>query len=130
MEKQIFKAGDRVFIYGLGWVVIEKVAELYVVVCKTYSEKDSFFTIPNDLVSFTEYTLQGNSQERPINYEDYIEKWGKFKSRCGFFIDKLEGFGSYGKDSNKHFFIAKGANKEIYEFEPLTKEQIKVLGLE
>ncbi|MFJ1491863.1 hypothetical protein [Capnocytophaga canis] len=128
MEKQIFKKGDRVFVYGLGWVVIEKVAEFYVVVCKTYSEKDRFFTIPNDLVSFTEYTLQGNSQERPINYEDYIGKWGKFKSRGlkRFVIDKLKSVEFHEKNS----FCAETDRTYYYEFDPLTEEQIKILGLE
>lgn len=125
MEKQIFKTGDRVFVYGLGWVVIEKVAELYVVVCKTYSEKDSFFTIPNDLVSFTEYSLQGNSQERPIDYNDYIGKWGKFWDDYvdeGFCVSKL----------NKivfDFFHTTDDTPFNY-FEPLTEEQIKILELE
>ncbi|MFK8281652.1 hypothetical protein [Capnocytophaga cynodegmi] len=125
MEKQMFKKGDRVFVYGLGWVVIEKVAELYVVICKTYSEKDSFFTIPNELVSFTEYTLQGNSQERLIDYNDYIGKWGKFWDNVNtenFVIGKLS-------EINDDLFSCREDWSDFDNFEPLTEEQIKILEL-
>ncbi|GIJ96582.1 hypothetical protein CAPN001_11510 [Capnocytophaga stomatis] len=127
MEKQIFKTGDRVFVYGLGWVVIEKVAELYVVVCKTYSDKDSFFTIPNELVSFTEYTLDGFSQERPINYDDYIGKWGVFILRGRHIIIGILSEYVSGVDTP---FVEKTTEMCFDSFEPLTEEQIKMLELE
>ena len=38
------------------------------------------------LLSFMEYTLQGFSQERPINYEGYIGKWGRFLIKMKFIL--------------------------------------------
>lgn len=73
--KEIFKEGDRVFHIQYGWgKVIRQVSEnIFLVIYATenliegqfvnqYTERMSRF----DLLSFTEYTLQGFSQERPI----------------------------------------------------------------
>lgn len=124
MEKQIFSEGDKVFIYGFGWVTIEKVEKFYVVIRKVYLGKDIFFYVLNELVSFTEYTLQGNSQEKPVNYEEYIGKLGKFwdEGEKNFVVGKLL------KYEDKLFYVK---DYSYYEhFELLTEEQIKVLGLE
>ncbi|GIM52013.1 hypothetical protein CAPN004_10430 [Capnocytophaga cynodegmi] len=129
MEKQIFKKGDRVFDIRFGWgkVIKEEKGKIEVDFprkqCCAFYNKSNIATL-----SFTEYTLQGHSQERPINYEDYIGKWGKFKSRGlkRFVIDKLKSVEFHEKNS----FCAETDRTYYYEFEPLTEEQIKVLGLE
>lgn len=126
MEKQIFKKGDRVFVANYGWgKIINERDTTYTI---SFDNKNVGTRIPRNLVSFTEYTLQGFSQEKPINYEDYIGKWGKFKSRGlkRFVIDKLKSVEFHEKNS----FCAETDRTYYYEFEPLTEEQIKVLGLE
>lgn len=83
------------------------------------------------ILSFTEYTLNNFSQERPINYEDYIGKWGKFwngennKHNCS--IAKLHHYDP-DADFGEQFTCVLGLNHDY--FEPLTEEQIKILGLE
>ena len=68
MEQTIFKVGDRVFHIQYGWGVIdEEYSELLVVVFDgraKRNEKLSFTNFNNKLLSFTEYTLDGFSQER------------------------------------------------------------------
>ncbi|WP_404812054.1 hypothetical protein ACIRNY_10985 [Capnocytophaga canimorsus] len=124
MKKKIFKADDRVFVAGYGWGEIKYTAGIK----STIVFDDNKFiniSVPNKLVSFTEYTLQGHSQERPINYEDYVGKWGKFWDDYvdeGFCVSKL----------NKivfDFFYTTDDTPFNY-FEPLTEEQVKILGLE
>lgn len=80
-----------------------------------------------NLLSFTEYTLQGFSQERPINYEVYIGKWGRFfdKNEIHIAIDKLVDYHGSSADAPFESRFAHYSN-----FEPLTEEQIKILNLE
>ena len=75
MKTEIFKVGDRVYHYKYGWgEVIKEVFECDVLV-RYETENligDNFQyqvverMLRFDLLSFTEYTLQGFSQERPI----------------------------------------------------------------
>jgi len=75
MKTEIFKVGDRVYHYKYGWgEVIKEVFECDVLV-RYETENligDNFQSqvvermLRFDLLSFTEYTLQGFSQERPI----------------------------------------------------------------
>ena len=73
MKKSIFKVGDKVFDYRYGWGIVD------------YNEDDSFYPVLVEFVeyedaytwdgrayqgapivlSFTEYTIEGFSQERP-----------------------------------------------------------------
>lgn len=129
MEKQIFKEGDRVFVKYLGWgTIICKASKVKHRIRFDNDKPNLERNIRNNLISFTEYILQGFSQERPINYEDYIGKWGKFFDNEGdedIVISRLT-----------EFFKSEGVRyltsyKAIYRFfEPLTEEQIKILGLE
>ena len=143
MEKQIFKIGDRVFDIRFGWgkVIDDDKGGLFPIGVQ-FDNNDSQEVIvytddgkhmPGEefsLLSFTEYTLQGFSQERPINYNDYIGKWGKFWNddfedfEDYYVISKLK---EYKSGDTYKFKILGG----IYNtFEPLTEEQIKVLNLE
>ncbi|WGU68236.1 hypothetical protein QIU18_00445 [Capnocytophaga canimorsus] len=66
--------------------------------------------------------------EKQIDWNDYVGKWGKFKSRGlkRFVIDKLKSVEFHEKNS----FCAETDRTYYYEFEPLTEEQVKILGLE
>lgn len=75
--KDIFKEGDRVFHIQYGWGTIKNVLnDMYV-----FDKGSEIFGFPKDnnkTLSFTEYTLNGFSQERP---EELPKKgqvvWGK-----------------------------------------------------
>lgn len=141
MKKQTFEKGDRVFdiLYGWGEVVGVYKTGLYVVKVKFNNIKDKiYYTIDGkyehkDLaprLSFTEYNYEngGFSQERPINYEEYVGKWGKFtdiSNNNDFVIGRLSSF----KVSNDETYFATESGDAYNTFEPLTEEQIKVLNL-
>ena len=138
MEKQIFKVGDRVFDIRFGWGTvkhIEKDEDSYFPVNVLFdddkNQNSKFYTAGHsdekysNLLSFTEYTLQGFSQERLVNYEEYIGKWGVFwDRRCnGYYISKLKEI-----DVNNGFteFVDSDSGKWD-KFRPLMEEQIKIL---
>lgn len=141
MKKQTFEKGDRVFDIRFGWgkVVDDNRACLFPIGIQ-FDDDDSQEVIvytddgklslgeESPLLSFTEYTLQGFSQRRPINYDDYIGKWGKFtdvSNNNDFVIGRLSSF----KVSNDETYFATESGDAYNIFEPLTEEQIKVLGL-
>ena len=128
--KTIFKIGDRVFDYQYGWGEIEDFDDHGHLTAKfeigsiIYMQDGRRPSSSKPTLSFTEYTLQGFSQERPIEYEDYIGKWGAFwydnDNDC-LIISKLVDFG------DELFETEKGGR--FINFKPLSEEQIKVLEL-
>ena len=62
-EKSVFKVGDKVYHFTHGWGIID-VLDSFVTV--SFNDKKIHFNHNTQLLSFTEYTLQGFSQERPI----------------------------------------------------------------
>ncbi len=138
MKKQTFEKGDRVFDYIKGWGEIihtysdnwEEVDDNYTVcVVKFDSSKEIVhFTkyLATKMLSFTEYTLQGFTKEKPVNYEEYVGKWGRFfdKNEIHIAIDKLVDYHGSSADAPFESRFAHYSN-----FEPLTEEQLKVLGL-
>ena len=137
--KTIFKKGDRVFDIKHGWGTVAlrlkesedpyyrwRVDFTYHRESYTDEGKSNISDAYRSL-SFTEYDLinGGFSQERPINYNDYIGKWGKFwnDNKERFIIGKLL---YYSKDRDDPF---ESEFNWFENFEPLTEEQIKVLGL-
>jgi hypothetical protein len=64
MKKEIFKVGDRVYHYTYGWGEVTSHEEDKIITVKFSDDTITF--IDGKLLSFTEYTLQGFSQERPI----------------------------------------------------------------
>ena len=138
MKKQTFEKGDRVFDYLKGWGEIihtysdnwEEVDDNYTVcVVKFDSSKEIVhFTkyLATKMLSFTEYTLQGFTKEKPVNYEEYVGKWGRFfdKNEIHIAIDKLVDYHGSSADAPFESRFAHYSN-----FEPLTEEQLKVLGL-
>lgn len=138
MDKQIFKIGDRVFDIMYGWGVVEELHQdeerSYPLIVRfpgfdtLYYTRDgkSNTSDSHPILSFTEYGFDNRfSQERPINYEEYIGKWGKFwDDRIKeYIISRLERITPDGFKSNTSIMI-------YNNFEPLTEEQIKMLNLE
>lgn len=77
MKKQIFKPGDRVFYYTKGWGIVKTVYNKEPFpekLCVSVKFDDKLidtvhFTYRQSaLLSFTEYTLLGFSQKRPIKF--------------------------------------------------------------
>lgn len=136
MEKQIFKVGDKVFDIFYGWGEVKEIQEEGIHVIRvdfdnysTNYTKDGkdYHTHLSPILSFTEYDLVngGFSQERPINYSNYIGKYCKFwnKDKHNTVIDR---FVSYDNSKTKFF----ESTFDYYEnFEPLTEEQIEILNL-
>ena len=135
----VFRKGDQVFDIRFGWgkVIDDNKGGLFPIGVQFHDDdSQEVIVYTNDgkykldeespLLSFTEYTLQGFSQERPINYKDYIGKWGKFWDNDleGLQIGKLRKF-----DLNSKYPF--GCRYGFFNnFELLTGEQIKVLNLE
>lgn len=138
MKKQTFEKGDRVFDIRFGWGEVtylyssdwEKSASEHLVCSVKFDNgKGCHYTknVALKSLSFTEYGFDDRfSQERPIDYEKCVGKWGKFwnKDTNDIVIDKLiDYYGDYVYESFKSRFT------HYQNFEPLTEEQIKVLGL-
>lgn len=125
----ISKAGERLYTYTA--IIGEEVDDNYTVcVVKFDSSKEIIhFTkyLATKMLSFTEYTLQGFTQEKPVNYEEYVGKRGKFwdSDKDVLLISKLLAY------DNTEYEGYPFENEFGYyaNFEPLTEEQIKVLGL-
>ena len=140
MSVSIFKVGDRVYDIRFGWGTVKHIQEdvssyfpVNVLFDNDKSQNLKFYSYELDgekyinLLSFTEYTLQGFSQRRPIDYEECIGKWGKFwnKDSNDIVIDKLiDYYGDYVYTPFESRFT------QYQYFEPLTEEQIKILNLE
>ena len=138
MDKQIFEKGDKVFDIMYGWGVVEELHQdeerSYPLIVR-FSDFDTLYytrdgksntSDSHPILSFTEYGFDNRfSQERPINYEDCIEKWGKFWNDNPeyFTIGILKG---YEQGGYKPF---QSISLDFQNFEPLTDEQIKVLEL-
>ena len=134
-NRTTFKEGDQVFDILHGWGKVtylyssdwEK-SELDHLVCRVKFDngKECHYTkyVALKSLSFTEYGFDERfTQERPINYDDYIGKWGKFwNDKKEYIISKLERYSSEGFRTTTSIALYKF-------FEPLTEEQTKVLGL-
>lgn len=138
-QKQIFKEGDRVFDIRFGWGKVVRIRENdeYPVVVGFGTTKADYTSNGiyykgdeiHPILSFTDYRVEPFSQERPTGYNDYIGKWGRFynvKDKGKFIIGKLS---MYEEHYVSIFYAEKVCNGFSY-FEPLTEEQIKILGLE
>lgn len=62
--KTVFKVGDKVYHINYGWGIINKITD-YIIDVK-FEVSDVIGFNQDNLFSFTEYTLQGFSQERPV----------------------------------------------------------------
>ena len=140
MKMQKFKLNQDVYDTTYGWgKVVERKED-----CYDYPIKVEFYhrqkglplleyTIGGVLrggtfktLSTRSYQLVGFCQEDKLPFEDCLYKWGMFRNSFenDIVISKLT---LYVKE-NEHAF--KTTDKTFYKFfEPLTEEQIKVLGL-
>ena len=137
MAKEIFRVGDRVFDIIFGW---GKVTEVYYFQNRNYPVSVQFensiikYTYDGkwntadsySRLSFTEYGFDDRfSQERPIDYTEYIGKWGKFWN------DKINEYTISKLERIKLTSFVSNTSIAIYDcFEPLTDEQVKILELE
>lgn len=67
--------------------------------------------------------------ERPIDYNDYVGKWGYFSEHEDFsksIIGKLESFKNF---ADQPFTIKYSLDERSQYFRPLTDEQIEILNL-
>lgn len=136
----MFKVGDKVFDFIFGWGEVVDIlrggfytikVDFKVSMKTIYFTRDGKFEHSDQIprLSFTEYNLinGGFSQERPEDYNDYLGKWGQFwdSNKDILLIGKLLAYDNTENESypfeNEFGYYA--------NFEPLTEEQIKVLGL-
>ena len=83
MSKEIFKVGDKVYHIEYGWGVVKLINYSFNFPFLVEFNKENIVTFTNDgkgledslnpILSFTEYTLQGFTQERPIELPDVGE---------------------------------------------------------
>ena len=74
MEKQIFKVGDKVYHIDFGWGLITDIDNCDDLFPLQISYNNGYLNyFPIRSVSFTEYPLQGFSQERPIELPEVGE---------------------------------------------------------
>jgi hypothetical protein len=107
--KTIFKKGDRVFHIQHGWGTFDEVLDEYlVIIFDGRSKNDDKIIFPkfqNKTLSFTEYTLEGFSQERP---EELPKKgdvvWVRDELPSVWIVGHF-----YGKQNGK-YYIAKSPN--------------------
>nr|DAI36831.1 MAG TPA: hypothetical protein [Caudoviricetes sp.] len=140
MKMQKFKLNQEVYDTTYGWgKVVERKED-----CYEYPIKVEFYHRQKGLplleytiggvvkggnfktLSTRSYQLVGFCQEDKLPFEDCLYKWGMFRNSFenDIIISKLT---LYVKE-NEHAF--RTTDKTFYKFfEPLTEEQIKVLGL-
>ena len=99
----MFKVGDRVFNYQYGWGTINEELTKYILVlfdnCKSVSipfAKDGKETSRSErpTLSFTEYTLEGFSQERPIELPEVgelclVKSYDDKNWVCEYFVQQI-----------------------------------------
>lgn len=82
MEKQIFKKGDKVFDYAYGWGEVTEIRPInkypisvgFGELIERYTFDGRFYEDSPQTLSFTEYTLNGFSQERPVELPEIGEE--------------------------------------------------------
>lgn len=142
MEKQIYKIGDKVFdiFYGHGEIIKIVHDDYHYPIRVNFFGKGLIISFTEDgrfdlndnypRLSFTKYTLEGFSEIRPINYSDYIGKWGKFWNKGDYenvAIDCLNSLSTDDEDVEK--FVPYTEYKLYDYYVPLTEEQLKILDL-
>lgn len=104
--KTVFKIGDKVFHYSYGWgEIIDLLSEDEWV--KIRFKDAEFAFIGYNYISFTEYTLQGFSQERPIELPEVgelclVRDYDTHEWKCRVY------FGYDSKSSNSKFLTDSG----------------------
>jgi len=86
-----FKVGDKVYEYWLGWLTVEDIENDMCFLC---DEMNVEFCVPCRELSFTEYTLTGFSQERPIELPEVGELCLFSDFEVTWCISEFNGYGS------------------------------------
>ena len=133
--ERIFEIGDKVFDIRYGWGEVESFENELDFEFIEVKFEDSLISYTlsgpeyyNDelcLLSFTEYTLNGFTKDKPLDYSKFMGKWGMFwnDDKEEYIIGKLESYD--GK-----WFVSESSPIPLYKnFKPLTEYQIKSLGL-
>jgi len=76
--KKVFKVKDKVFDYSYGWGKIESIDKrdyypvtvMFDIGSVSYTFEGAFLVGAKPTLSFTEYTQEGFSQERPVTFEE------------------------------------------------------------
>ncbi len=130
MEKEIFKVEDKVFHYGFGWGKIDFIDDEpndYPIIVVFNPGKEETFTLDgkfdltdiNPTLSLTEYTLEGFSQERPIELpevgelclvrdtdnEDWTLRMFRNYHKCFFYTQETDDYFSRGYKQLKRIKI-------------------------
>lgn len=135
-NKNIFKVGDKVYDIRFGWgEVVAITADRSYPVEVDFNGGEETYTYTGQyiiehvtpLLSLTEYTLQGFSQERPFNPQDCVGKWCLTwdnekinNSRIINEIIEIDHSDSTFKDSDGVFWN---------NAKPLTEKQLKAFNL-
>lgn len=147
-----FEINQKVFDYSYGWGKIVKItttsdsSEEPIIVFINNKDIYNFYDLDgrnvclidniikyravNPTLATKEYYLENFTQEPQIDYTKYINSWGKF----GFSKDEIEIIGvlkDFRETSEglKYFYPFEDKNIDYEYFEPLTDEQLKILGL-
>ena len=145
MKKQIFEKGDRVFDIRTGWGEVthsytsdwENLISDYLVCDVKFDNGEVCHYTKNGALkslSFTEYGFDDRfTQERPIDYNGYIGKWGKFWAvikDVGIQNTVIGHLSDYNENDIEGFpFACEETGVYYTNFEPLTEKQIKILEL-
>jgi hypothetical protein len=91
-----FKKGDKVFVYPYGWCEVDE-PEIMETNVMSVKQGCNYYAVPYHYVSFTEYTLEGFTQERPFEpvVGNYYWFWNK-----GTLETSVVGWGLYIGKSN------------------------------
>lgn len=125
MEKTVFKKGDKVFHIEYGWgevIEIRNVDSFPVVVnfnnehIRFSNKGTEFFEDKMPLLSFTEYTLQGFSQERPMEFPEAGEEVMVSDNLTEWYIYE---FVKYIKEENYPYLVK--INTKDYAFKYLKR---------
>lgn len=94
--KTIFKVGDRVFDIRYGWGIVEEVITAVIVKFDAcVMDRNHYWGRLLGVLSFTEYTLEGFSQERPEELPKkgqivWVRKEFPSEWTIGHFVDKID----------------------------------------
>jgi hypothetical protein len=111
-----FKKDDKVYVHPYGWGIVNEIQGEYVIV--HYQNKPKLVSVC--LVSFTEYTLEGFTQERPFEPEigKYYWFWDdEMVEKKAVILGKLGEIDN--EDKFPYYCIGAGCYKHISETNPL-----------
>jgi hypothetical protein len=124
--ENVFKEGDRVYLYTLGWGTIKELGVFFIVIKFDIFDDDRHIGGGLiELISFTEYTLEGFSQKRP---EELPKKgdivWGRDRDYQNWHIYHFshkseDGLYHLSSDNSRNAYIL----KQITTINPYTNEQ-------